>query len=103
MLIARSEGDVYVGAASHAMAGFAHQAPSLFDHVMSLIGIRAQTTQEPPSKTDGLGKASGGLRERSPRASRVLEMSVYTQSALHRHRTLALVPGIGAVWAAAAM
>jgi hypothetical protein len=44
MLIARREGDVYVGGASHAMAGFAHQAPSLFDHVTSLIGIRAQIT-----------------------------------------------------------
>jgi short-subunit dehydrogenase len=100
---AHPQRDVYVGGASRAMAGFAHQAPSLFDRVMSLIGVSSQTTREPPSKSDGLTQAAGGLRERSPRPSRVLERSTYTGFALHPHRSFVFALAIGAVWVMAAM
>jgi short-subunit dehydrogenase len=91
--------DVFVGAASRAMSGFAHQTPSLFDRVMSLIGIASQKTDERPSgAADALERGNGGFKERSPRPARVLETSAYTSAALHKYRTLGLALGVGALW-----
>jgi short-subunit dehydrogenase len=76
--------DVFVGAPSRAMSGFAHQTPSVFDRVMSLTGIVSQKTDEPPSEAaDALERGNGGLKERSSRPAPVLETSAYTSAALH--------------------
>lgn len=99
---ANPQRDVFVGGASRAMSTFARQAPSLFDRVMSAIGISAQRTDGAPTRTDGLASAAGGLRERSPRPRHVLESSVYTAASQHRARTLSVALGLGAVWLLAA-
>jgi hypothetical protein len=94
--------DVYVGGASRAMSAFAHQAPSLFDRVLSAIGVSLQRTGEARSRTDGLASAAGGLQERSARPRRVHETSAYTAAAQHRARTMSVALGLGAVWLLAA-
>ena len=94
--------DVFVGGASKAMSAFAHAAPSLFDRVMSRVGIKMQRTDEPPSRTDGLDAGAGGLKERSARPRRVHESSLYTAATQHRSRVAGIALGVGAVFLMAA-
>ncbi|HEY2020221.1 SDR family oxidoreductase [Paraburkholderia sp.] len=94
--------DVFVGGASRGMSAFARQTPSLFDRVVSAIGVSLQHTDDPPSRADGLESGAGGLKERSPRPRRVHDSSAYTAAAQHPYRTIGLALGVGAVWLAAA-
>jgi short-subunit dehydrogenase len=89
--------DVFVGAAAAGMSAFAHATPSLFDRVVSLIGIKMQRTSRPASRTDGLDTAAGGLQERSARPRRVHGWSAYTAIKQHPSRAAGIALGVGAV------
>jgi hypothetical protein len=86
--------DVFVGAASRAMSGCAHQTPSLFDRVTSLIGVVSQKTDEPPSDAADAWGTAAACRK-SPRQARALESSAYPSATLHKYPTLGIALGVG--------
>jgi short-subunit dehydrogenase len=90
--------DMYIGGASASMAAFARIAPSLYDRMMSRIGISSQLTAEPVGAQTDPGPSDGALHERSSQQRVVLESSLYTQAAMHWRKTALIAGGALAMW-----
>jgi len=92
--------DLYVGSAGRATVGLARLFPSLFDRVVSRVGVQAQRTERELVKSDGLHASASELRERSGHNGPVRETSFYTSAAKHRSLQAALLTAATALLAA---
>ncbi|MCP3722952.1 SDR family oxidoreductase [Paraburkholderia sp. CNPSo 3272] len=92
--------DLYVGSAGRATVGLARLLPSVFDRIVSRLGVNAQRTDREKVKSDGLHETASELRERSGHNGHVRETSFYTNTARHRSLQTALLTGGAALLAA---